>query len=228
RLTAAVGGVAVVAAVGVGAGVTGFVDGRWGTSGGGGAVGPGSTQAQRSAADGKLAYQAMAKVLRKLDPTGKHIVLAYAVSATEYMRPSSCSANSGGYSYLADGDWTADGKPATATSPHLTVMIELSNAKMPVKGPRPKVQLSDRSLVVGYGDGPSMGASRVLPDGRSLQIFVTDASASVDEPKPAEAVAPFPFTAQQLTAVVSDMSLKFPFADGYEPPFPCPGGLPTG
>lgn len=227
RLTAAVSGVAVIAAVGVGAGVTGFADGRWGSSGGGGGAGPGATGAQRSAADGKLAYQAAVKVLKNLDPSGKHIVLADPAPAAGYPHPSSCSTSTGGFSYQVDADWTADGKPATDTSPHLSVMIELSDAKMPVDGPRPKDRLPDHSLVAGYvnGLGLSMGASRILPDGRSLQVFVMDASANVDDPKPAAAITPFPYTAQQLTEVVSDLSLKLPFADGYEPPAGCPEGL---
>lgn len=218
RWKATAGGVAVVAAVGVGAGVTGFTGG-WGTSEGG--VGPGATPAQRAAADGKTAYQAMVKVFKRLDPSGKHLTLAEPISAEGFRHPSSCQANSGAFSYIADGDWTADGRPATDTSPHLTVMVEFGDAKYTVRGPYDKTPLPDHSLMATETyDSRGISASRTLPDGRSLQISVMDAAADPNSPKP-DPVKPFPFTEQQLAAVVSDLSLKFPFADGYEPSGGC-------
>lgn len=234
RWSAAAGGMAVAAAVGVGlgTGAAGFGGTPAATTGAG-------TPAQRAATDSKLGYQAMEKLLEDLGQR-PHITLNEPLTPESFLRPSMCNGQTGAFGYIVTGHWTADGKPPGATDPNVTVMISFGNAKYdqpaPASGvngwgPVTKVTLPDHSVLASAenhrSDGQSVSAVRTLPDGRSLIIFVLDdASPVVHEPRPAQQVAPFPFTAQQLARAAGDMSLTFPFAHGYEPAEACPGLTP--
>jgi hypothetical protein len=95
-------------------------------------------------------------------------------------------------------------------------------------GPLTTVTLPDHSVLSSATNdnpaGQSASASRTLPDGRSLLIFVLDAAnPDVHAPRPDRPVVPFPFTGKQLAQAAGDMSLTFPFAHGYEPAEACPG-----
>jgi hypothetical protein len=234
RWSTAAGGVAVVAAVGVGLGT--------GAAGFGGASPKPSeavsqTPAQQAAADSKLGYQGMVKVLKDLDGSGTHITLEEPLTPVSFVHSSMCNGATGAFGYIVAGNWTADGKPAGATTPHVTVMIQFGNRKnhqsSPVEGvngwgPTTTVTLPDHSVLAttvnGSSDGQSASALRTLPDGRSLLIFVLDAANPLfHEPRPDKQVTPFPFTKQQLAQAAGDMSLTFPFANGYEPAQECPG-----
>lgn len=237
RWSAAAGGVAVAAAVGVGlgAGAAGF--------GGSPAVttrDASGTPAQRAAADSKLGYQAMEKLLKDLGQ-GSHITLDEPLTPESFLRPSMCDGQTGGLGYIITGSWTVDGKAPGATDPHVTVMISFANAKNGQSAPASGVDgwgaattvtLPDHSVLTSVAnhrsDGQSAAAVRTLPDGRSLLLFVLDdASPVVHEPRPAQQVVPFPFTGQQLAQAAGDMSLTFPFAHGYQPAEVCPGPGPT-
>jgi hypothetical protein len=222
RWTAAAG-VAAVAAVGVGfgTGAAGFGRATPGTSA------ASRTPAQRAADDGRLAYQAITKVLKGLDPSGTHITLNEPVTPDAFTRPGMCNGSAGGFAYIITGDWTADGKPPTPTTPQVSVMIQFGNPKVGIGTPTTRVTLPDHSVVASdakdSADGKSATAVRTLPDGRTLLVFVLDgASPVVHEPRPDHQVVPFPFTRQELAQVAGDLSLKFPFANGYEPMAPCP------
>jgi hypothetical protein len=231
RWSAAAGGVAVITAVGVGlgAGAAGF----GGTAADEAASG---TPAQRAAADSKLGYQAMEKLLKDLGQ-GSHITLDEPLAPDSFIRSSMCNGQTGAFGYIITGSWTADGKAPGATDPHVSVMISFGNAKDDQPGPGSgvndgrlpaKVTLPDRSVLVSATDdspsGHSASAVRTLTDGRSLLIFVLDeANPAVHEPRPTQQVVPFPFTGQQLAQAAGDMSLTFPFAHGYEPTRTCPG-----
>jgi hypothetical protein len=229
RWTAAVG-VAVLAAAGVGFGT--------GAAGFGGATPATSkavskTPAQRAADDGRLAYQAITKVLKGLDPSGSHITVNEPLTPDAFAHPGMCNGTTGGFGYVISGDWTADGKVPTATTPHVSVLIEFGNPKEDARGSatETKVTLSDHSVLAGdangSADGQSVTAVRTLPDGRNLLVFVLDAAnPAADEPRPDHQVVPFPFTRRQLEQVAGDLSLKFPFADGYEPTAACPAPRP--
>jgi hypothetical protein len=232
RWSAAAGGVAVAAAVSVGlaTGAAGF---------GASAVTAGDasgTPAQQAAADSKLGYQAMEKLLKDLGQ-GPHITLDEPLTPESFLRPSMCNGQNGAFGYIITGSWTADGKVPGATDPHVTVMISFGNAKYSQSapgsggngwGPATTVTLPDHSVLTSVAnhssDGQSATAVRTLSDGRSLLVFVLDeANPAVHEPRPAQQVVPFPFTGQQLAQAAGDMSLTFPFAHGYEPTEACPG-----
>ena len=233
RWSAAAGGVAVITAVGVGlgTGAAGF---------GGMSAGPtgaaSGTPAQRAAADSKLGYQAMEKLLKDLGQSS-HITLDEPLAPESFLRPSMCNGQTGGFGYITTGSWTVDGKAPGAMDPHVTFMISFANAKNGQSAPgsgvngwgaTTTVTLPDHSVLTSVAnhssDGQSATAVRILPDGRSLLVFVLDdASPVVHEPRPAQQVVPFPFTAQQLAQAAGDMTLTFPFAHGYEPTEMCPG-----
>jgi hypothetical protein len=233
RWTATAGGMAVVAAVGVGFGT--------GAAGFGASPKPAQalsgTPAQQAAADGKLAYQDMVKVLKDLDPSGKHISLDEPLTPGAFTRPGMCNGQTGAFGYIITGNWTADGKPPAATAPQVNIMIQFGNPKADVVAPAQGVNgwgpsttqtLSDHSVLAaaanGSADGKSATTVRTLPDGRSLVIFVLDAANPiVHAPRPDKQVTPFPFTQQQLARAAGNLSLTFPFAHGYEPAEACPG-----
>lgn len=233
RWSAAAGGVAVITAVGVGLG-TGAAGFGGLSAGPTGAVS--GTPAQRAAADSKLGYQAMEKLLKDLGQ-GSHITLDEPLTPETFLRPSMCNGQTGAFGYIVTGRWTVGGNAPGATDPNVTVMISFGNAKYDQSspasgvngwGPVTKVTLPDHSVLASAenhsSDGQSVSAVRTLPDGRSLIIFVLDdASPVVHEPRPAQQVVPFPFTGQQLARAAGDMSLTFPFAHGYEPAEVCPG-----
>lgn len=224
RWSAAAGGAAVAAAVGVGLGT--------GAAGFGGAAATAGaaagTPAQRAAADSKVGYQAMEKLLKDLGQ-GSHITLDEPLTPESFLRPSMCNGQTGGFGYMITGSWTVDGKPPGPKDPHVTVMISFGNAKNDQStSAKTKVTLPDHSVLAGVTNddpvGPSATALRTLPDGRSLLIFVLDDASPIGhEPRPDKLVVPFPFTGEQLAQAAGDMSLTFPFAQGYEPTEACPG-----
>ncbi|MEY9933431.1 hypothetical protein ABH926_008086 [Catenulispora sp. GP43] len=196
---------------------------------------PPLTDKERTAAEQKLARAVFIEMFGELDPGMKHI--------THYSSPGGDFAPNGGEcvektgiqtAYALNGDWTANGKdpfpryPST-TSPYVQVSAVVYAPGDNVDqfqasdgwGPLTKSTLPDGSVVrAGTTDhGHHVQAVRTLSNGQQILIYALDGSSAPDSKT--QPTNPFPFTAAQLSGIVSDVSLPLPFADGFQPHEKC-------
>lgn len=224
RWSAAVGGVAVLAAMGVGA--AGFA-----AHGSAPDLAATGTPQQRAAANDKLEYQAAVKLVRDLDPHGTHIALLNPLDAgTNVM---TCFAQGNSFVYLGSARWLAKnpGQWVPSQAPHVDIELLFRDSRpggppppplsgKPGWGPVTKTTLADGSVVesaqsvLNTPGEEAISVWRTLPDGRSLEVDVSNAEVTEGKSVPLE---PFPLTEQQVVEAVGDLKLKLPFAYGYEP-----------
>lgn len=224
RWSAAVGGVAVVTAIGVGA--AGFA-----SRGPAPDLAATGTPAQRAAANGELVYQAAVKLVGDLDPQRTHIAMLNPLDAGSNVLD--CFTPSNSFAYAGSAVWNAQkpGEWDSNQAPHVNIEILFRDSRPGGPPPRPlsgkpgwgpvtKTTLADGSVVESAQSALStpgqeaISVWRTLPDGRWVEIDVSNTDVTGQS---SMALEPFPLTEQQVADAVGDLSLKLPFAYGYEP-----------
>jgi len=199
------------------------------------------TDDERTLAEKKLAAAVFAEVLGKLDPGMKHLTYTPAPHAAVAFAPNTgvCTEKlKVQVSYGFDAIWTADGKnpfprPKDATSPFIQVDIQVyapglggdQFAGTHDWGPITRTRLPDGSVVqtASAADGRRLQTVRTMGNGQEIVFSVIDDSVNGGGAWGAQSLPtnPFPFTAAQLSGIVSAVSLPLPFADGFQPRTTC-------
>lgn len=195
------------------------------------------TDDERTLAEKKLAAAVFAEMLGKLDPGMKHLTYTPAPHAQVAFTPNTgvCTEKTKVQdAYGFDAYWTVAGKDPfprsqDATSPYVQVSIEVFAPGQNVDqfgtgvgwGPLTRTSLSDGSVVATRSaeDGHRVQSVRTMGNGQQILFFALD-SAGFSGEKTAP-TNPFPFTAAQLSGIVSAVSLPLPFADGFQPHATC-------
>ena len=200
------------------------------------------TDDERNLAEKKLASAVFAEMLGELDPGGKHLALTDMPHYPGDFMPNTGICVEKSKTQIAYGisaTWTIDGKnpfprPKDATSPYVAVDIEVfapgqgadQFAGTKDWGPITRTRLPDGSLLqtASAAQGRRLQTVRTMGNHQVIVFSVTDnwVNGGGDWGAQSLPTNPFPFTAAQLSGIVSGMSLPLPFADGYQPHSQCP------
>lgn len=199
------------------------------------------TDDERALAEQKLAAAVFGTMLGRLDPGSRHLTYVKMPhsSADFWPNTSVCTAKTKIQdSYGINAIWTDDGKnpfprAKDATSPYIQVSIEIYTPE-PIPdqfdagagwGPFTRTQLQDGSTVrtASAADGHRLQTVRTMSNGQQIVFAVEDNWVFGGGPWGPQSLptTPFPFTAAQLSEIVSGVSLPLPFADGFQPHTNC-------
>lgn len=191
--------------------------------------------ADRAAADKRLATAVFAQMLGELDPGGKHLTLMQTRNGDSPYTPNGAICIEKAKLQIADGltaYWTADGKSPfprgqTDTSPWSEVSVMVTAPDQGADqfggtkdwGPITTTHLPDGSVLrtASGANGHRMQAVRTTTNHQQIVLSVIDSWVNGGDAQEAQSLPtnPFPFTITQLASIVSRMSLPLPFADGY-------------